>query len=423
MLLANILVPVVLLLIGVGFLYAAAQLPAGPVHERLVTAQAEGRLWTQEYSVVRVGLIDVTLVDGWSECTALGQALSEASLPFSERPNGQFDPDAGSCRALNDALVTPLTSFEYPRFYHGASALIRVALQVVNLEWLRFIVTLVILALVGVICALIWRDSRWLSVGLAVFFLLLTDTAYQGLSVSHGMSTAVGIIGVIATLLVARRIPKLVPGAAAAAGVLYALVAQLYVPVEFAILTAVAVMAVALGDTTTRVRWLRLGALSSVTWLAGYAFAMIVRFIWIALAAGLDASTSEGSTAAGTRLTSDLLQPIRTVVWNLISIQMLEWKVRMLGLVLLIGLGAYILGVARRWALGWPEVLPVLVPIALAALWLQTFGGHNGHGWVVNVLYAVLMNVYFICVLNLAIARDDETVGLPARGGMASPDQ
>lgn len=389
-----------MLLGGVGFLFAAAHLPTAPVHERLQAALADGRMWTQEYSVVQVGLIKVTLVDGWSECTALGQALSESALPFSERPNGRFNPDDGSCRALNDALVAPLSNFSYPRFYHGASALIRVAMQVMGLEWLRFLVTAVILALVGILCALTWATSRWLSAGLAVFFLVLTDTAYQGLSVSHGMSTAAGILGVIATLLVARRHPGLVLGTAAASGVLYALIAQLYVPIEFAILTAIAVMAGALVDWPSRLRWIRLGAATSVTWMIGYAFAMIVRFIWIALADGLDASTSEGSTAATTRLTSDLLQPIRTVVWNLISVQMLEWKVRVLGLVLLVGMACFLLGFARRWALGRPEVLWTGAPTALVALWIMTFGGHNGHGWVVNVLYAVLLNAYLVCLLN-----------------------
>jgi hypothetical protein len=400
-----------MLLVGVGFLFAAAQLPTAPVHDRLEAALADGRLWTQEYSVVQVGLIEVTLVDGWSECTSLGQALSQAPLPFSERPNGRFNPDDGSCRALADALVAPLSDFSYPRFYHGASALIRAALQVMNLEWLRCLVTLTILALVGILCALSWAMTRWLAVGLAVFFLVLTDTPYQGLSVSHGMSTAAGILGAIATLLIARRYPGLVLGTAAAAGVLYALIAQLYVPVEFAILTAVVVMSVALGDWSSRMRWLRLGAIASVTWIAGYAFAMIVRFIWIALAEGVDASTSEGSTAATTRLTSDLLQPIRTVVWNLISVQMLEWKVRELGLVMFVAMAAFLLGFARRWALARREVLWALVPTLLAAMWIMTFGGHNGHGWVVNVLYAVLLNGYVVILLNYQSVRVSGRVG------------
>lgn len=400
-----------MLVAGVGFLFAAAQLPTAPVHERLETALADGRMWTQEYSVVQVGLIEVALVDGWSECTALGQALSDAPLPFSERPNGRFNPDDGSCRALNDALVAPVSNFSYPRFYHGASALIRIGLQAMNLEWLRFLVTVSILALVGVLCALTWATSRWLSAGLAVFFLVLTDTAYQGLSVSHGMSTAAGVLGVIATLLVSRHYPRLVLGTAAASGVLYALIAQLYVPIEFAILTAVGVMAGALTDWPSRLRWLRLGAAAAVTWMVGYAFAMVVRFVWIALAEGVDASTSEGSTAATTRLTSDLLQPIRTVVWNLISVQMLEWKVRVLGLVILVGMATYLLGFARRWALGRPEVLWTLVPTALAALWIMTFGGHNGHGWVVNVLYAVLFNVSFVCLLNYRAVQVDDGAG------------
>jgi len=183
------------------------------------------------------------------------------------------------------------------------------------------------------------------------------------------------------------------------------------VPIEFAILTAVGVMAGALTDWPSRLRWLRLGAAAAVTWMVGYAFAMVVRFVWIALAEGVDASTSEGSTAATTRLTSDLLQPIRTVVWNLISVQMLEWKVRVLGLVILVGMATYLLGFARRWALGRPEVLWTLVPTALAALWIMTFGGHNGHGWVVNVLYAVLFNVSLVCLLNYRAVQVDDGAG------------
>jgi len=403
------MIPIALLIVGVGGLYLAAQTPVAPVQERLEAAAADGRLWTQEYPVVSAGMIDVALVDAWSECTSLGQALSESALPFAERPNGQYDPDQGSCKAFNDALIAPLAMFSYPRFYHGASAVIRVALQVMNIEVLRLLVTLALLALIGILCVITWSQSRWLSAGFAVFFLILTDTPYQGLSVSHGISTAVGIAGVIAALVVSRRHPRFVFGTAAAAGVLYALVAQLYVPMEFAVLTAVAVMAMALKLQSERRRWLWTGAAVSVSWIAGYAFAMVVRFVWIALAQGADASAEEGSTAAATRLTSSILQPIRTVVWNLISIQMLEWKVRAIGLMVFIAMAAFLLGYARKWVLAPSEVLIGLIPTGLTALWLQTFGGHNGHGWVVNVLYAVLMNAYFIILLNASVARTHQS--------------
>ena len=47
-----------------------------------------------------------------------------------------------------------------------------------------------------------------------------------------------------------------------------------------------------------------------------------------------------------------------------------------LGLVILVGMATYLLGFARRWALGRPEVLWTLVPTALAALWKFEHAGN-----------------------------------------------
>lgn len=145
------------------------------------------------------------------------------------------------------------------------------------------------------IAAIGFRRSPVLGIGLAASFFLLTDTLFQGLSLTLGISTGLGLLGVLATLVVSRRVPRYTWAAAGSAGVPYAVTAKLFVPMELAILTGVLVMSPALTGRQDPHRVLVLGAGASVAWIVAYGLAMVSRLLWVA--AVLGGSSTVANTA------------------------------------------------------------------------------------------------------------------------------
>lgn len=392
---------------GVISLSAAAQFPSEPAQKRLAETLQDSEQWRDNYPVIRILGLNVETVDAWSECVTLGHTLSSSPLPFASRPISETSRSS-DCGEFVQALISPTTELNYSRFYHGASAILRIALTAFSLEFLRLLVTVVILLLASSISFLAYRSSKIIGLGFIVYFTLFTTTLLQGLSLPHGISTVVGLGGICMTTIIAQRSSKYTLASAAASGVTYALIAQLFVPMQFAVLTGVMIMAGAISNTEFKEAKLFLGAQAAIAWIAGYGITMTFRFIWSYFVLGSSVALSEGNIATSARITSDPYQ-LLAVTPKMIYRQTAEYPLRLIGVILLVLMIGWAAGAAKYWYLTRRQTLTVLTPFLCAAIWLTAFGGHNGHGWVIYVVNAMVMNLLLLFTINLKRSKSLES--------------
>ena len=401
----NALIVLAVLVGSMAALSLAAQASASNALVKIQEANDQGQLWTEEYPIISAFGLPITYVDAFSECVAWGQALSTSPLPFADRPKGRTATKDGACQEFQEVLDGPSGITDYSRFFHGASAIMRLGVTHVDVATLRIATSVGLVLSAALITVAGFRRSTTLGIGLAAFFFLLTDTLYQGLSLTIGISTVFALVGVLVTMVVARRWPRFVWASAASSGVLYAVVAQLFVPMEFAILTGIMVMSPALAMPAQRRMYLRMGAEASLAWAVGYTIAMVGRFIWAAIVLGGSPATSEASAAFESRITSSVVQPFRAVLVDLIGGTLLEWRLRTVGLIVVVALIAWTIGSAGRVNLGRREIAVCLTPSILAAGWLLVMGGHDSHPWVSLVVAAIALNLLFVTTLNRSAGR------------------
>ena len=382
---AAVLTAIVLcILAGAGLLSLTATAPAEPARQALL--QDLGSIPEQEFWPVVLWGLELAEVDSFSECISLGHALSSSSLPFADRPAGTVSAQEGGCASLRSALENTTSADLYLRFFHGASAVERIGLPLLGLTGLRVVTVVALLSVSLLVIRAAWLSYPAIGALVGVFLLFSIAAPIQGLSLTHGLSTLVGILGAWLAMRATDRGPTHVAIAAGIAGVCYALIAQLFTPMAFMLLSSTLVAA----------RLSKMGKVygptvagAALAWTLGYGLSMLARFAWAYAVLGRPA-LDEGHWAALSRGSSSLLQPL-TGLWYSIS-HTLTFALPILGLILTVAIiaigrrGRHPATVIERRAL-----LASVLPLAIAATWLMAMGGHNFHPWVTGVPLAMIM--------------------------------
>jgi hypothetical protein len=409
--------------IAIGFILFSANLDTAAPRQHLIEAFQSGVLSHDTYRELEVvpGFI-VMESDSFSSCVMYSQMLAPADSVFAT--GVWLAANDRSCGGLARALAgEPATSTSWYRYWHGASAISKVVLTVLPVQAAEILLTLVLLLLVVTLVSLTWRTSRTFAVGLATIFVLTSDTLWQGMSLVHGISTAVGLAGATATLIAFRREWAGRWGVVVLAGFSYAVVAQMLLPIAFAITCGVVAMLPFLSRSSALTRLMAWRGLAVAgLWVGGYALGLGSRYVWVQLAGpGLDVIRAElTATAEGGFRTHALIDPFYGVVGLLTKTWFgVGWM--QIGLMAAFLVMGWSLGRGAYRGLKRPEVLISLTPIGFGLAWLAVWAGHTNHTFVHTLLSCMLLNVMFAIELARRLASPDDNVPVSAEHVVTSP--
>ncbi len=398
------------IMVILGFVFVSASLDPAASRQSVTEAFDSGVLTADTYRTIEVvpGFI-VAESDGFSSCVMYGQMLSPSENVFGTR---LWTEDGQSCAGLIDALHGG-ESAQYPwyRYWHGGSAIAKVLLTVMSVHAAQILLTALLALLVTVLFVRTRRFSKTLSVGLLVTLVLTSDTLWQGLSLIHGISTSVGLTGVIAAQIAFERGWRFRWAVVALGGFAYAVTAQMLVPMAFAVLAGVMAMLPVLrpGPVVTS-RRVAVGFLASATWVGGYVLGLGSRYVWVAtFGPGLDELRAEISTTAGGFASDTLISPFHGVLGLLMKTWFQQGWMQVGLLVAFLVMGWSLGRGASRHLLEWP-VLVSLAPLTFAVAWLGAWGYHTNHTFVHFLLAIMLFAVMFSIEVARRIGQDHELV-------------
>jgi hypothetical protein len=394
-LVSSALVFVIGALAVVAFIIGAAQLDGDRARQHVADAFSSGALAEGPYREIE--LVPGFLVmesDNYSTCVMLSQMLAPSDTVFAEGVWGATPGDG--CAALAEAVTGgPTVTTVWYRYWHGASAVSKVLLTALPVQAAQVLLILVLVLLIAAITYRVARISMALGVGTAVVLLLTSDLPWQGLSLVHGVSSTIGLAGVLLTQIAFARRWAGRWGVLLVAGFAYAATAQMLTPIAFAIMAAVMAMVPLLrGDKALLGPWQ--GLLAGVLWVVGYAAGLASRYLWVAVAGpGLDQIQGElQSSAQDIYLTTTLIQPFHALV-GLITKTWLGVGWMQVGLMVAFAVLGWILGTGGARGLRSVQVLVTAAPIMLGFGWLLVWAGHTNHTFVHVLLSAMLLNVLF----------------------------
>ena len=206
-LLLNAAVFILGILGAVGFMLVSAQLPTKGPQEAVSAGFADGTLTTDIIREVEAvpGFV-VMPSDAEGSCSSYSHMLSppESVFGLGLRPiDGVY-----GCEALEVAVNNPSqanTYSEYFRYWHGASAVSKVALTFLSVRTWHMLLTLTLLVLALTLAWSMKRFSATLGLGTLIVLIIVTDIPWQGLVPLHGVSTAIALIFALLTLRAFER--------------------------------------------------------------------------------------------------------------------------------------------------------------------------------------------------------------------------
>lgn len=387
----NLLVIVVGVLAMLGAVLFSASLDASKARQHVAEAFADGTLDTGGYRDIEVvpGFL-VMESDNFSTCVMLSQMLAPSASVFADGVWAAEGP--GSCESIRIAVSGGETrTSSWYRYWHGASALSKVALSLLPVKALQVVLLLVNAALLALIVVASWRISRSFAVGLAFVLLTTSDLLWHGLSLVHGWSSAVGLAGVLLAQWAFSRAWTVRWALVILAGFAYAVTAQMLTPIAFAILTSIAAMSPLLRGAKTRLGpWV--GVVAVATWVGGYALGLASRYAWVEFfGPGISVIQGELSATGEGYATSSAGQPFYALVGLLTKTWFgVGWM--QVGLMLSAGSLGWILARGGSRSMTRKPVVVSMLPILAGVGWLMIWAGHTNHTFV-NVLLASMLAV------------------------------
>jgi hypothetical protein len=352
-----------------------------------------GQIALTDYSVIRLGPVNLVTLDDFSECVELGHVLSPQASNFDSRPTAN---DLSPCQDLNSVLSAapsgePANYAFYGRFWHGTAALTKLLLYVIDLSSIRALLTGMIILLTCSLTIVAFRKDVFAGATLGIFFFLASDIPFQGSLLTHGIPTLIGLLFCFAAYLVPKTSTVLYYALASLAGVFYAFFAQLFTPLLFMLLLVVfrilRTNESGVGDRFST------AVTGSMWWVFGYGAMMVARFLEVALRLGIEVTLSEFTSSAASKLTWNPLNLFGAVFGHLF-IQTEGNHLRAVGFGLLMACLGFVLGLVRRRSmLDFDQAVKVAMPLAWIISWYLLMLGHNSHGFVANLSLGTLAYV------------------------------
>ena len=377
-----------------GLVLLSASLDGTTARDRIAEAYASGALDVAGYREIEVvpGFL-VMESDNFSTCVMLSQMLAPSETVFAD---GVWAADGpGSCLSVQQAVSGSETrTASWYRYWHGASAWTKIALSFTSVQALQIILLILNAVLVVAIIANSYRRSRSFGVGLAFVLLMTSDLLWHGLSLVHGWSSLVGLIGLLLTQVSFARSWPARWAIVLLAGFAYAVTAQMLIPMAFAILTGIMAMAPLLnGRRMALGPWL--GIVTTTIWVAGYVVGLASRYAWVEFQGpGIEVIQGELQATGSGYATSSPSQPFLALV-GLLTKTWLGVGWMQIGLMLAFGSLGWILARGGSQSLIRRDTLISALPIAAGLLWLLVWAGHTNHTFVNVLLAAMLAAVLF----------------------------
>ncbi len=379
----------------VSFSLVSSMLPNSLPQQSLSKSLVQGELSDSDYSVEQLGLfnkvaVNLVTLDNYSECVELGHALSPQYSNFDSRPSA-LDPSP--CKDLS-LVLSPGSSDGYAdqvfygRFWHGTAALTKMLLFVADLSLIRGTLTAMILFLSLALAVVALRRDVFVGATLAIFLFLASDIPFQGMLLTHGIPTFVGLLFSFAAYLIPKSSTFLYYSLASLAGVSYAFFAQLYTPLLFMLLLVIfRILRTNEGDLGDRFSTAVVG---SIWWGFGYGAMMIARFFEIIARRGIDAALSELSSSTASKFTWNPFD-LFVALYNHTIVGGGGSHLRVVGIGLLMASLGFVVGLAsKRNVVDLKAASKISLPIAWITFWYLVMLGHNGHGWVANLTLGTL---------------------------------
>jgi hypothetical protein len=383
-----LLVPFLILISIISLDHYSAKLSPEKASLAIITA-VQNQIPKADYYDLYFRSTPVATVDNYSECIELGHVLSDSKLPFASRP-GSASENSSPCEKFSREISSDGNQVFYGRFFHGTAAALRVFLGYVSYQEIQIISSVVILFLLTFLTLVLARKSRFEAAVFGLILFGLTDFPFQGNSLTHGISTIIGLIMVIVLLFLRDQSKVILFSTSLTGGFAYCYFAQLYTPLAFALLSVVAV-------ASSRNRDLE-NVSNHVfsAWIIGYFGGIGLRFIQGALTFGLKPMLEEDGGGLTNRLTSSISGLARVTYMHLI-LNPSKYPLKILVFLLI----SFLLGILVTNI--WKETTSVklhlpIFPFAFTCIWYLSLGGHDGHGWVANLLFILIG--YVVLALN-----------------------
>lgn len=377
----------IFLLLSILFIKFASTLETGHLKRVITAGVNDGSLPAENYSKVGFQKFTLATTDNYSDCIEIAHGLSKSEFSFSTRPTTNQITEL-PCASLG---IKSDSEIGYGRFFHGSAALVKVIVNITGLgiKDIELLTSLLLNVSMAFITFLLFRQKRILGITTGIYFFAISDIPFQGLSLTHGIPTALALSTTIVAVWVARHSETQFYLLAAVSGGLYAIFAQLYTPLLFAAFAAYIPQILNRSPKGYYTPSFETNKTKTfVYWTLGYLLANVARLIWGALTLGSEIYR-EFQVGAETRVTSDLYLLFRTVYLHLIYYPS-QYPLKVLGVYLFILFVGLQLGKQRFDFTGIWKMRGVLLvsPLSFSIAWYLLMGGHNGHAWVGNFFWA-----------------------------------
>jgi hypothetical protein len=408
----------------ISFILMAARIDTAPSRQHLIEAFESGALGPDATRTLEIvpGFV-VAPSDQFSSCVPL--SLSQAA-PGDVFGSGPFSGPY-SCEGVYVGLQGGAGTISYGRYWNGSSAVLKVLLTFTSVLVVQVGLTITLTLLLGVLAWRAWRFSQSMGVGVFVTLAFASDILWHGMSVSIGVTSAVGLAGVIATQVAFERRWAGRWGVVLLSGLCYACLAQMYVPIAFAILTGIAAGLPLLRRTQEPIRSLSTRAsvigIVAVLWVAGYVLGLATRYAWIVVfGPGLSSLQGEVGSSSTIFMSHTFIQPFHGLV-TLLMRTWFEYGWMQVGLMAVVGVIGW--GLARGGSVGFKSrpVFISLAPLLLGFAWLAAWGGHTQHLFVNLLLAAMLLNVVFAVEFGRRVAWNESRISTDPQGVGEKLDQ
>jgi hypothetical protein len=350
---------------------------------------AENQIPNTDYYDIYFRSTPIATVDNYSECVELGHVLSNSKLSFASRP-GSASTTESPCTNFSKDISKQDAQIFYGRFFHGTAALLRISLGLHEYKSIQILSSIIIFVLLLLLVLITAKKSAIDASILGLILFGLTDFPFQGKSLTHGVSTSFGLIMVLTLYIVRNESRTIIFATSLVGGLGYCYFAQLYTPIAFALLSVVTI-------TSSRNReQAPVGNLVFTSWVIGYFGGIGIRFIQGVLTIGLKSMLNEDGGGLLNRVTTSITGLVRVTYMHLI-LNPSKYPLKVFTYLLL----SFIVGIVTSRVRNQPSVLKwnmPIFPIAFTCVWYLSLGGHDGHGWVANLLFILIG--YVILALN-----------------------
>lgn len=417
---ANALVVIIGTAALIAGVIGAAQLDPGPSRQAIVQAFDSGVLTSESTRTFEVvtGFV-VRDIDTFSTCTILSLTQAPASEVFGIGP---WSSAEYSCGSVYRALTGEPGEQSWYRYWHGAAAVLKVLFSVMSVYSAQILVTLLLFGLLAFLIWSTWRLSPTFALGSLVILGLTSDLLWHGLSIGLGVSTVTGLAGSLAVLWAFRRGWYLRWAIVALAGLSYAVISDMFLPMAFAILSGTLALAPLLRQATA-LSWKSalVGGVVSAVWVVGYVIGLATRYVWIGLVGpGWDSLISIGDNASYF-LSASPQEPVIMLLSQLMG-SWLSVGFMQVGLTLAFAIFGWSLAKGGASGALRASTLVALIPFLFGVAWLAIWGGHTMHLFVNVLLSIMLLSLLMASEVARHSARafgdepDDQREGQPITG-------